>query len=82
VLSAFGRTVTSVVFGNCPRCGTEVVSVGSYGDRTRRDVHDQLVADGVPEEGRFVLEPCGDVIDAAQIKLRKVGDVIGIAFLA
>jgi hypothetical protein len=71
-----------VVFGNCPRCGAEVVSIGTYGDRTRQDVHDQLVADGVPDEGRFVLEPCGDVIDAGQIQLRKTGDAVGITFRA
>jgi hypothetical protein len=69
-----------VVFDNCPRCGVAVVSLGAYGDRTRRDVHEQLVADGVPEHGRFVLEPCGDIIDASQIQLRTVGGVVRIAF--
>ena len=59
-----------VVFGSCPRCGGEVVSIGAYGDRTRRDITPDLIAEGVPEEGRFMLEPCGDVIDVSQLELR------------
>ena len=71
-------TVGCVVSGKCPRCGAEVVSIGTYGDRTRRDITAELIADGIPEEGRFVLEPCGDAIDASQIQLRMVDDRITI----
>ncbi len=74
------RTVELVIFGNCPRCGTDVVSVGAYGDRKRHDIHAQLIGEGVPADGRFVLEPCGDVIDAAQIQLRKIDNSVTITF--
>lgn len=70
-----------VVSLTCPRCGREVVSIGTYGDRSRRDITAELIADGVPDGGRFVLEPCGDVIDASQIQLRMVDDRITITLL-
>jgi hypothetical protein len=70
-----------VISGTCPRCGREAVSIGTYGDRTRRDITVELIADGVPDEGRFMLEPCGDVIDASQIQLRMLDDRITITLL-
>ena len=57
------------------------MSIGSYGDRTRRDICADLIADGVPDEGPFVLEPCGDVIQASQIQLRMVDERITIVLL-
>jgi hypothetical protein len=44
------------------------------------DVHDQLGDDGVPDNARFMLEPCGDIIGAAQVRLRKHGTVVDITF--
>ena len=70
-----------VVSGVCPRCGREVAAIGTYGDRSRRDITADLIADGVPEEGRFTLEPCGDVIDASQIRLRILDDRVAVTLL-
>jgi hypothetical protein len=70
-----------MALGQCPRCGTEIVSIGVYGDRTREDISEQLLADGVPDEGRFMLEPCGDLIDSTQIQLRKIEGRVAITFV-
>jgi hypothetical protein len=68
------------LFGNCPRCGAQVVSIGTYGDRTRTNVFDRLVAEGVPADGKFVLEPCGDIIEAAQLQMRTTRGAVNILF--
>jgi hypothetical protein len=74
-------TVGCVVSGSCPRCGKDVAAIGTYGDRARRDVTAELIADGVPEEGRFTLEPCGDVIDVSQIRLQRLDDHVAVTLL-
>ena len=57
------------------------MSIGTYGDRTRRDITAELIADGVPDEGRFALEPCGDMIDASRIQLRMLDGSVTITLL-
>ncbi len=75
-----GHTVEVVAYGNCPRCGADVVNIGAYGDRTRQDVHPQFVADGVPDDARFALEPCGDIIEASRLQLQKIGAIVVVTF--
>jgi hypothetical protein len=70
-----------MALGKCPRCRSEVKSISLYGDRTRQDVTNNLIEEGVPDGGRFTLEPCGDIIEAAQIQLRKTEGTVGIVFI-